>query len=183
MRIILFIAFLSAVSFNNQISAQNNNAISIVQPGAGEQLDLGTGKVIIKIPGNLTKGAFSQVELLEHPGYETPLHVHSYTDELFYVLEGTLTLLIDGIRKTAEAGSYIFIPKGIPHAQGNFSDLPVRLLITFYPAGFEEFFRERAEIVSEHPPGSSEYGLLMRELGQKYDIQNIEFSPFDESEP
>jgi len=158
--------------------AQSPSGAVIIPPASGEHLELGTGIAIIKIPGEMTEGRFSQIELVERPGYQTPLHVHEHTDELFYVAEGTLTILVDGKRNLAEAGSHVFIPKGTPHAQGNFSDTIVRTVITFFPAGFEAFFAERAEIVSNHEPGSDAYRVQMRQLGENYDIRNIDFSPF-----
>ena len=68
--------------------------------------------------GEDTNGAFATMELTERE-YATDLHRHNFTDEAYYVLEGTLTLFIEGKSHKLGAGSYVFIPKGTPHAQGN----------------------------------------------------------------
>ena len=84
-----------------------------------------------------TNGAWSLVELKEMPGYHTNLHRHVFTDEAFYVLEGVLTVRIDGKNTEYPAGSYVLIPHGTPHAQGNLGKVPVKLLLTMTPGGFE----------------------------------------------
>lgn len=162
------------------VFGQNSTIMTIVPSEAGNHFELDVGEAVIKISSEITNGEFSQMKLIEYPGYETPLHIHDHTTEVFYVVEGTLTVLVDGVRKSVEAGSFVFVPKGTPHAQGNFTNSNLRTIITFYPAGFEKFFEARSEILKLHPPGTEQYGIQMRELGQKYDIRNIDYDPFRE---
>jgi uncharacterized cupin superfamily protein len=55
------------------------------------------------------------IEHLAPRGTGSPLHVHSREDEWFYVIDGELTLWVDGETIVAPAGSFVFGPKGIPH--------------------------------------------------------------------
>lgn len=176
----LLITTILYVGLFTAVLGQDSTKITIVPPATGHPFELGVGEAVIKISSEITNGEFSQMELTEHPGYETPLHIHDHTTEVFYVIEGTLTVLVDGARKSVEAGSYVFIPKGTPHAQGNFTNSKLRTIITFYPGGFEKFFEARSKIVKAHPPGTKQYGIQMRKLGQKYDIRNIDYEPFRE---
>jgi len=58
------------------------------------------------------------------------------------VLEGTVTLLIDGQRRKATAGTFANIPVGTLHAFTNESDRPAKMLISVAPAGLEAMFFE-----------------------------------------
>lgn len=158
--------------------AQEKRNPIILNSASGDSLNLGVGTAIIKISGNSTENRYSQLELIEYPQYNTPLHLHESSDEIFFVIEGTLTVHLDGKTTEVTEGSIIRIPAGSPHAQGNFTDTDVRLLITLSPAGFENFFVERAAIVKENPPGTEEYGKRMRKLGENHDIKLLAPSPF-----
>lgn len=160
------------------VYSQDKRVPILLAPDSGDSLNLGVGTAIIKIYGASTNYAYSQLELIEYPDYDTPLHLHESSDELFYIIEGTLTIFINGEVKELQKGSILLIPKGTPHAQGNFTDKKVKVLITLSPAGFEHFFVERAAIVNKHPPGTEEYGMKMRKLGETFDIKILGPSPF-----
>ena len=118
-----------------------------------------------------THGAWSLVELTEKPGYKTRLHRHNYTDETYYVLEGVLTAKIADKTYVLPAGSYIVIPRGTPHAQGNLGEVPVKVLLTMTPGGFEQSFKDRAELIKTVKPDNPDF-IKMREammIKGKYD--------------
>lgn len=70
---------------------------------------------ILKATDENTGGAFSLVEERIPAGQSAPLHVHRSDDEMFYILDGTVTFEIDGERFTATSGSTVFAPHGLPH--------------------------------------------------------------------
>lgn len=74
-------------------------------------------------------------------------------DETFYVLEGDLTVHVDGEEITASAGSTVYIPRGTPHSFRVDSET-ARLLVLNTPAGHERFFRAMGEPAAERtlPP-------------------------------
>jgi quercetin dioxygenase-like cupin family protein len=100
-----------------------------------------TGRVAVKTSGAETGGRFSQVEVDDPLGTAPPLHIHHQEDETFYVLEGEITVFADAERIEASAGDFAFVPSGVPHAYLVRSER-ARMLVTFSPAGFEEFFVE-----------------------------------------
>jgi quercetin dioxygenase-like cupin family protein len=59
------------------------------------------------------------------PGGGSPrgLHTHDW-EQLFYVLEGTMTIEVEGERLTAGPGSLVVFPAGVPHRNWNGSDRP-----------------------------------------------------------
>ena len=108
------------------------------------------------VPSEATGGQYAVIELVEGPGYRTPWHRHDGMEERYYVAEGTLTVRgADGTRDYP-AGSYIVIPPGAVHAQGNNAQVPVKVLLTLTPGGFEQFFIDRvalAKSVQRSDPG------------------------------
>lgn len=115
-----------------------------------------------------TGGATAVLELIEFPGYKTAWHRHDNCEESFYVLEGTLTIQLADKTYALPAGSYVFIPRGTPHAQGNFTPEPVRLLTTFTPGGFEHFFSDRVELFKSVKPGDPAFPFRFAELRAKH---------------
>ena len=85
-----------------------------------------------------TGGAYSVVEIISEPGDSTPLHVHAKEDEYLLVLEGTARVVLGEETIEATTGQTLELKRGIPHAWGNPSDKPIRLLFTVTPGGCEE---------------------------------------------
>ena len=112
-----------------------------------------TGRIRIKTAGEQTGGRFSQVESLDPQGSGTPMHVHLNEDETFYVLEGEVSLFVDGERIDVSAGDFAYVPRGASHGYVVRSE-QARMLVTFSPAGFEEAFVELGVPVveGEAPP-------------------------------
>jgi len=62
-------------------------------------------------------------------------------DEHILVVEGTARVLYGDKTFDATAGTMISLARGIPHAWGNPTDTPIRLMITARPGGVEEVLR------------------------------------------
>ncbi len=125
-----------------------------------------------------TNGAFATLELTERE-YVTDLHRHNFTDEAYYILEGTLTVYLNGKIHKLGPGAYIFIPKGTPHAQGNLEKTPVKVLLTVTPGGFEGFMKDRAELIKRTPRGTPEFKKRIYEIVKKYDLERLGDSPLE----
>jgi mannose-6-phosphate isomerase-like protein (cupin superfamily) len=88
-------------------------------------------------------GSFALVEHLIPPGVlAAPLHRHSREDEYSYVLEGRVGAVFGGEEVYANAGEFVFKPRGEWHTFWNAGDVPLRILEIISPGGFEEAFRE-----------------------------------------
>jgi len=149
---------------DNAQSQQDKDRPKIIALKSGEpdELTYDAGTVKFLASSADTNGAWSLVELTEKPGYKTRLHRHIYTDEAYYVLEGVLTAKIADKTYELPAGSYILIPHGTPHAQGNLGKVPVRVLLTMTPGGFEGSFKDRAELIKTVKPDDPNF-IKMRE--------------------
>lgn len=80
-------------------------------------------------------GAYSLLHLTAPPQFETPYHLHHDEDEAFYVLEGELTVIRSGEKVVAGPGTYVFLPRGVPHGFRTSSDKDSRVLIHSVPGG------------------------------------------------
>jgi quercetin dioxygenase-like cupin family protein len=141
--------------------------------GEPDELAYDAGTVRFLISSEETNGAWSLVELKEMPGYHTNLHRHNHTDEAFYVLDGVLTVDISGKVSEYPAGSYVLIPRGTPHAQGNHGKIPARILLTMTPGGFERSFKDRVELFKLVKPTDADFKQKRKENAAKgnYDVE------------
>jgi uncharacterized cupin superfamily protein len=80
------------------------------------------------------------------------MHIHHGEDETFYVVEGTVTVYAGDEEIHLARGDYGFVPRGVAHAYLVTSER-ARVLVTFSPSGFEEFFLEMGIVVDgDEPP-------------------------------
>lgn len=137
----------------------------VLAPGEGRVIPLGdAGDVTLKAVGRETGGTLAVYEFIVPPATAgPPLHIHRSWDEVFYVLEGEMTFLIDGRTSTAPAGSFVFIPQGIPHTFWNESAAPAKQVTVFNPAGIEEYFEEVSRVMAAGGEGTLEGAIALME--------------------
>ena len=85
-------------------------------------------------PKYLEKGPnmnFGLVQVL--PEEEVSAHVHNYMQENFYILEGVVTMFIDGEKHVLKKGDYIHLEPGEVHKVCNYGDSNVKMVVTAAP--------------------------------------------------
>lgn len=110
------------------------------------------------VTGEQTDGTVFAMEGFVPPGGGPPLHIHDREDETLYILEGQCEVEIGDERLLASPGDFIWMPRGIAHRFSNTGTEPMRLILTFTPAGIELFFEEVFEEVHDRtapPPPTS----------------------------
>jgi quercetin dioxygenase-like cupin family protein len=120
-----------------------------VGPGEGQTVDNPAGGgLTYKARSGQTGGALTVWESTAAPGEGPPIHRHMNEDEFMYVVEGQLRFRLDETDHTAPAGSFVFIPKGMPHTWQNAGAGEARILFVFTPGspGMERFFERSAEL-------------------------------------
>src|SRR5215208_8107728 len=95
--------------------------------------------VCIRASAEPTGGAFNLFDVLIPTGYETPLHIHYAEDVAIQVLAGSLDIFWGEERKQAQAGSFFYQPRGVPHGFRVTGARSAHLLYLTFPAGFDEF--------------------------------------------
>ncbi len=88
-----------------------------------------------------TGGRWSMMEQLMPKGAGPPPHRHLWSDETFYILDGTITFLMDDEIKTANRGAFVNIARNTRHAFRVDSDT-ARFLNGYTPASMEAMVAE-----------------------------------------
>jgi len=120
--------------------------------GGGERHQAGSSEILVKATGDETGGTFFLSESTIAPGFPgPPPHRHERLVDMFYVLEGVLTVRLGEETHQLEAGTFVCVPAGVVHTFSNPSDRPVRFLNFNTPAGWENYMRDLAEAAKAGP--------------------------------
>jgi quercetin dioxygenase-like cupin family protein len=138
-------------------------------PGAGERLGVGASSVTIKATGADTDGTFYLGEVLIEPGFPgPPPHVHDKLHDMFYVLDGTLTVRLGEETRELGPGSFVCVPPGTVHTFSNPGSEAVRILNFNTPAGWENYMRDlSAATAGGKMPSPEEIG----KIASRYDFR------------
>lgn len=96
-----------------------------------------------------TGGAMGLVRQTIAPKSGPPTHRHHAEDEFFYVVSGQFSVKVGDRLVDAPAGSFLFVPRGTPHAFRNTGSEPGVILVGVVPGGFERMFEEREGVDAE----------------------------------
>src|ERR1700716_1393920 len=140
----------------------------VLLPGEGRAIDLGSFQVSIKAAAQDTDSAFSLLEADEPPDFGPPLHIHTDAAEAFYVLEGVYVIFLDGQEFSCPAGSFIFIPAGIPHGF-RVGKVASRKLVLFTPSAMLGYFDELSDAIRNGDPDPAE----VSQIADKYSMEVI----------
>ena len=140
----------------------------IVPPDGGKELKfLG---ITHKLTHQQTSSAYYLFEFEFEPESGNRLHVHSYEDEVIYVLEGAIEIRLGDQKLQAVTGGVTHLPKHIPHALYNPLKTTSRYLGMAVLGGMENSFDELA--------AAEETGTLNdathKKISQKYGIEWLE---------
>ena len=123
--------------------------VSVVGPGGGEVLRLGTTQMRILEDGRTTGHRLGLGEITLAPHTEgPPQHRHARHDEGFYVVAGTARFTVGDKTYEAPAGTLVMIPPGAPHTFANPGDQPAVLLNSFTPDLYVQYFRDLRDMIA-----------------------------------
>ncbi|MDG5787054.1 cupin domain-containing protein [Evansella sp. AB-P1] len=90
-----------------------------------------------------TNGEYLKIKVdLPPKGEGPPLHYHKAFEELFEVIEGELTITVEGKNKSYFTGEQVKVPKLVNHTFYNATDKPASFYVTLTPGHhFEESMR------------------------------------------
>ena len=95
----------------------------------------------MKVSGQDTNGdlaIFEQTGLSQMGG--TPLHVHHFQDQIFYVLVGEYHFQVGTTKHQLKAGDNIFLPRKVPHAWTQRSKEAKMTVVVQLAGKLEDFF-------------------------------------------
>jgi quercetin dioxygenase-like cupin family protein len=137
--------------FHNRSQAQRvepqGYALSATE---GEHFIRGGGNVLIKVDPTRGSDKLALGTQQVPAGGRIPIHRHAQMDEVFYVVEGSGTFILNEARLIVEKGATVFIPKGAWHGFEK-GDKEMLLLWAVAPPGLEGMFREVGSRPGEPP--------------------------------
>lgn len=120
-----------------------------------------------------TGGRWSMMEQLMPKGAGPPPHKHLWSDETFYILDGSITFLIDSEIRTATTGAFVSVARNTRHAFRVDSDT-ARILNGYTPASMEAMIAELGKRTNQRtlpPPGqAAPPGQMPEELLTRYGL-------------
>lgn len=125
----------------------------VLKPGEGRSYPMGRISAVFKADGKETSGRYSISEWWLEPHTQGPgAHSHE-EDDVFYVIEGTMSFLVNDKWMDAPRGSFVLVPGGSTHDFENRSDSRAGVLNFSMPGNFEEHMQGIAKWFAENPPG------------------------------
>jgi mannose-6-phosphate isomerase-like protein (cupin superfamily) len=115
---------------------------------------MGRIRALFKADGDETKAQYSISEWWLEPHTKGPgAHKHD-EDDVFFIIEGTMSVLVDETWIDAPVGSFVLIPGGTTHDSENRSDARAGM-INFTNGEFESAMPGISDWFKENPPGDA----------------------------
>ena len=110
----------------------------LLGPEEGRSYALGSMRAVFKADEDETACSYSISEWWLEPHSSGPgPHSHSENDDVFYVIEGTMTFLIGDTWEQVPRGGFVRAPRGVQHDFRNDTDRQAGFLNIYVPGGFE----------------------------------------------
>ncbi|MEU8685929.1 cupin domain-containing protein [Streptomyces sp. NPDC048611] len=135
-------------------------AVSVVGPGDGEMIVIGTTRMRVLEDGSHTGHRLGITEsvLAPHtPG--PPQHRHTQHDEGFYIISGTVRFTVGDKDHDATAGTLVVVPPGAPHTFANVTGQPAVMLSMFTPDLYVQYFRDLQSLTADSRPLTPEASI------------------------
>jgi mannose-6-phosphate isomerase-like protein (cupin superfamily) len=115
---------------------------------------MGRIQAVFKADGAESAGSYSISEWWLEPDTTGPgSHSHP-EDDVFYVVAGTMSFLVDDRWVDAPAGSLVLVPGGVTHDFQNRSEARAGMLNVSCPGDFEPRMPDIVAWFADHPAGS-----------------------------
>jgi len=124
----------------------------VLGPGEGREYPMGPLSAVFKADGAETAQRYSISEWWLDPHTKGPgTHQHP-EDDVFYVLAGTMSVMVGGDWVEATAGSFVLVPGNVPHDFENRGSERAGMLNVSAPGDFEDNMPGIAQWFVERSP-------------------------------
>jgi mannose-6-phosphate isomerase-like protein (cupin superfamily) len=124
--------------------------------------------MFFKALAELDGGDFSLMERTLPPGgRRPPAHRHTNCSEAYFVLDGAVSVEIEGEELGLGPEGFVLVPRGTAHTFGNASGEAARLLVIHAPA-MDAYFADLHDLWNRgEPPTPDEERALMARFGME----------------
>jgi mannose-6-phosphate isomerase-like protein (cupin superfamily) len=144
-------------------------SIAVLGRGEGTKRYTARGSVMLfKALAEQDDGDLSLMERSLPPrGRRPPPHRHTNCSEAYFVLEGVVSVTVDGNELELGPEGFVLVPRGTPHTFGNAGEEEARLLVIHAPA-MDAYFAGLHELWGRsEPPSPEEERALMTRFGME----------------
>jgi mannose-6-phosphate isomerase-like protein (cupin superfamily) len=141
----------------------------LVGPGEGQRRYTARGSVMFfKALAEQDDGDLSLMERTLPPGgRRPPPHRHTNCSEAYFVLDGLVSVVVEGEELAVGPEGFVLVPRGTAHTFGNGGDDEARLLVIHAPA-MDAYFAGLHELWNRpEPPTPDEERALMARFGME----------------
>jgi mannose-6-phosphate isomerase-like protein (cupin superfamily) len=138
----------------------------VLRPNEGRDIDMGNFRMSLKASGEDSEQAFSILEAEEPPHFGPPMHIHHDAAEAFYIVSGEYVIFIENEEHLCAAGSFIFIPAGVPHGF-RVGAVPSRKLNIYAPAAMVGYFDDLAAAIARNEMDDDTLTAIARRHGME----------------
>lgn len=141
----------------------------LIGPGEGQKRYTARGSVMFfKALAEQDDGDLSLMERTLPPGgRRPPPHRHTNCSEAYFVLDGRVSVVVEGEELTVGPEGFVLVPRGTAHTFGNAGDDEARLLVIHAPA-MDAYFAGLHELWNRsEPPTPDEERALMARFGME----------------
>ncbi len=136
-------------------SQRSSRSPIFLAPGEGRRYAMGRIQAVFKADADETRRGYSISEWWLDAHTKGPgAHSHE-EDDVFFVLEGTMSFLIGDRWVDAPRGSFVLVPAGTTHDFENRSDARAGVLNLSFPGGFEDNMPDIVRWFEHNPPGDA----------------------------
>jgi mannose-6-phosphate isomerase-like protein (cupin superfamily) len=118
----------------------------IVMPEQAEMIKAFGINMKILLTSEATGGAISVLIGWHKPGEGAPDHVHFSQNEMFYIIEGSYELTVDGRTSAVGPGAIVYIPANTVHRFRNIGTTTGCMLNWTLPGGHNDYFKAISEL-------------------------------------
>jgi mannose-6-phosphate isomerase-like protein (cupin superfamily) len=128
----------------------------VLGPGEGRSYPMGRISAVFKADGAETQARYSISEWWLDPNTKGP-GAHSHPeDDIFFVIEGTMSILVGEDWTHANTGSFILVPGGTTHDFENRGTVRAGVLNLSIPGEFEQHMPGIAAWFTDNPPANTD---------------------------
>ncbi|MCF2532880.1 cupin domain-containing protein [Yinghuangia soli] len=115
-------------------AAQPQSSVLVRAQDAEQIQDGATSLITLLADAGATGGALTANKATFKKGSPgAPAHFHTKATEMFFVLEGTMRILVDDEVLTLGKGDFLTVPPTVPHAFAPAPDTEAEMLVVFTP--------------------------------------------------